>query len=160
MPNFSILILTVGIPGSGKTTWVKEYLKEHPYTYVVSTDNLRKELTGNEQCVDPSQNGWIHDEARKRVKKIIDNPENYGGNHGMGPEIIVDSTNVDVDEWLKYKNLGASVILAKTFNVEPDTAMKQQATRERLVPRDIVEMKWQQFQANKKYMPHIFNMIF
>lgn len=157
--HFSILILTVGIPGAGKTRWVNEYLKSHPYTHVISTDMIRRELTGVEQCIDPTQNERIHDEARQRAKYIIHNPSNYGGNCGMGPEIIIDSTNVDVMEWLKYKQIGASVLLAKVFETDPDQAMENQKNRERKVPREIVEMKWGEYQKNKQYIPYIFNMI-
>lgn len=159
MVHFSKLILTIGIPGAGKTTWVQQYKKQHPLTFVISTDALRKELTGCEQCVDPSQNGMIHEEARKRAKKIIDDPQNYGPEKGLGPEIIIDSTNVEVNEWMKYKDLGASVIVAKIFEVEPKIAMKHQENRERFVPQEILEIKWKQYQENKKYLPFIFNMI-
>lgn len=152
---FSVLILTIGIPGAGKSTWVKEYLKTHPLTHVISTDDLRKELTGVEQCVNPSQNDWIHNTARERVKEILENPS-YSG---LGPEIIVDSTNVDVEEWFEYKKLGASVMLAKVFNVNPEEAMDHQRYRERIVPLDIVQNKWEKLQKNKKFIPLLFNMI-
>lgn len=152
---FSILILTIGIPSSGKTSWVKEYLKTHPLTRVISTDDLRKELTGFEQCVDPSQNEWIHNTARERVKEILKNKNFFG----LGPEIIVDSTNVDVEEWLKYKELGATVILAKVFDITPEQALTFQQNRERKVPLNIIQDKWNALQKNKKYLPLIFNMI-
>ena len=147
--------MTIGIPGSGKTTWVKEYKKQHPYAHVISTDKIRQELTGHIDC-DPNQNEWIHGEAKRRVKQILDNPND---SIGMGPEIVVDSTNVDVDEWLAYKKLGASVIIAKLFDVDVDTAMKQQFGRDRIVPRFVLEDKYTTLQKNKKYMPLIFNMI-
>lgn len=159
MPRFSILILTIGIPGCGKTTWVQEYLKLHPYAHVISTDDIRKELTGVEQCIDPSQNDMIHNTARSRAKSIIDNPDNYGGNNGLGPEIIIDSTNCDVGEWLEYKRIGASVMLAKTFDIAPNIAMLHQVNRERKVPLNILEMKWEQYQKNKKFIPCLFNMV-
>ena len=38
--HFSILKLTIGAPGSGKSTWVREYKKTHPLTYVISTDEI------------------------------------------------------------------------------------------------------------------------
>lgn len=153
--KFSILILTIGIPGSGKSTWVKEYIKTHPLTHVVSTDTIRKELTGVEQCINPSQNQMIHDEARKRVKNILNSDDFIG----FGPEIIVDSTNCDVGEWIAYKNLGASIIRAMIFECEPEQAVKNQEDRERKVPLDIVRMKWNQLQESKKYLTKIFNMI-
>ena len=159
MNNFSMIILTIGIPGSGKTYWVNEYKKTHPLTFVVSTDAIRLELTGHEECIDPSQNDLIHEEARKRVKEILENPEHYNGSRGLGPEIIVDSTNVDVLEWIKYKQLGATLIICKLFNTTPEQAMKNQEKRERVVPLDILVMKWETLEHNKKFLPNIFNMI-
>lgn len=156
MGKFSVLVLCVGIPGSGKTSWIKEYIKSHPLTYVVSTDEIRKELTGVEQCIDPSQNEMIHEEARKRVKIILGDPNSLGG---LGPEIIVDSTNVDFHEWQAYKELAPSIMLAKIFDITVDEAMKHQEQRERRVPREIVEMKYNQLQESKKYISFYFNMI-
>lgn len=156
--NFSKIILTIGIPGCGKSTWVKEYLQQYPFTFVVSTDEIRKELTGYEQCVDPSQNPMIHDEARKRVKAILDDPVNHsGGNHGMGPEVIVDATNVNITEWEKYKQLNPTLFVCKVFDVPPKQALQMQEGRTRKVPLEILEMKWQQLQKNKKFIPDFFN---
>ena len=154
--KFSKLILTIGIPGSGKTTWVKKYMKKHPLTYIISTDDIRRELTGTEQCVDPSQNDMIHNEARKRVKAILEDPNSKGG---LGPEIIVDSTNVSVGEWRKYKELGPSIMLAKIFNITPEQAMINQLGRERKVPFEILQMKHRQFQESKPFLTLYFNMI-
>ena len=33
------------IPASGKTTWAKEYQENHPNTYIVSSDDIRMEVT-------------------------------------------------------------------------------------------------------------------
>ena len=154
--HFSIVILTIGIPGAGKTMWVKNYVKDHPTTFVVSSDELRRELTGQEQCVDPSQNDWIHNEAYKRVKEILDDPANY---KDLGPTVIVDSTNTDINEWIQYKHSGASILLAKVFDVSVDEAMQHQMLRARKVPEKIVEMKWKQLQENKKFLPFFFNMV-
>lgn len=157
MPPFSKLILTIGIPGSGKSYWVKNYLKQYPTTHVVSTDDIRKELTGNEQCIDPSQSPMIHEEARKRVYKILSNPKNYDG---VFCDIIVDSTNVEVEEWRKYKALGATILAAKIFDITPEQAMRNQENRERKVPLEAIEMKWKQLEKNKPFIPHYFNIIF
>jgi len=156
--KFSVLILTIGIPGSGKTTWVKEYSKSHPLSIIISTDQIRMDLFGTMQC-DPNQSEQVHDEARNRVKKILDDPSFYTGNYPIGPTIVVDSTNCDIQEWLKYKNLGSSVMLAKVFDVPPDEAENRQRNRERYVPRFVLEDKWKLYQKNKEYIPLIFNMI-
>lgn len=152
---FSILILTIGIPGSGKTRWVENYMKTHPRTHVISTDKIRKEITGFEQCINPAQNGMIHEEARKRVREILDNKEK----ESLGPEIIVDSTNCDIQEWIAYKNLNPSIIRAIVFERTPNEAEKNQMFRERHVPFEILQQKWEQLQKYKKYLPYVFNMI-
>lgn len=154
--KFIIIILTIGIPGSGKSRWVAKYIKDHPLAQVVSTDALRKEITGVEECIDPSQNTMIHDEARKRVKNIMDNISEQGINVR---EIIVDSTNCSAEEWIAYKNLGPSVIRAVIFERTPADAMENQKYRNRKVPLPILEQKWADLQKDKKYLPFIFNMI-
>ena len=160
-PHISIIVLTIGIPGCGKTTWVKnEFLKKHKYAYVISSDQIRKEITGSERC-DPKQSQMIHDEIRKRVKNIIDDPENYGGNKGMGPTIIVDATNTDVQEWLKFKELNATLLFAKVFDVDVDESYKRMTTlrQDRIVPKEVLQEKWKELQNNKKYLEYIFNML-
>lgn len=157
--KFSVLILTVGIPGAGKSTWVKNYLKQYPLTFVISTDEIRKELFGSSVC-NPLQSEQVHDEARKRVKNILDDPNSYDENHPLGPTIVVDSTNCAVEEWQKYKRLGATLMAGKYFNVNPEEAMKHQITRKRIVPLDVLQQKWKKLQQDKIYFPCFFNIIF
>lgn len=161
MQRCSILYLTIGIPGSGKTSWVNEYKKAHRYVYVVSTDEIRKEITGNEQCTDPSQSDMIHEVARKRVSEILNNEKNYGGNNGMGPVIIVDSTNTQWEEWVKYKLLGPTLIFAKVFDKSVDDCNEHilKYRPERLVPKEILQMKKDELEKSKPYLTKIFNMI-
>ena len=156
MGKCSLLILTVGIPGAGKSYWVREYLRTHPLTYVVSTDDIRKELTGEEQCIDPSQNEMIHNEARNRVKKILEDPNSRGG---FGPEIIVDSTNCDVEEWKAYKELQPTIMVARLFNAPPWKAYDNIKNRERKVGLEILEMKWARLQKSRPHLSKYFNMI-
>ncbi len=42
------LVVLVGIPGSGKTTWAKAYWARHPDYCLVSTDQIRADLYGDE----------------------------------------------------------------------------------------------------------------
>lgn len=154
--TFSILILTIGVPGCGKTKWVEEYMKSHPLTYVVSTDHIRKELTGTEIVSDPSENEGIHEEAIKRVKHILEIPSK---SYCLGPEIIIDSTNTNVYEWLRYRKLNPSIMIAKVFNIPPEEAIRRQEGRERKVPNEVIKNKWEEFQHDKQYLNQIFNMI-
>lgn len=144
------LILTVGIPGAGKSTWAEWYASMDPThnTVVVSTDKLRKELTGTSNC-NPAENEFIHSSARQRVKELLQ----------QGHDVIVDSTNVDLEEWLKYKHLYPSIFIAKIFDVSPAEAMVRQERRERKVPLAILEDKWKTLQQNKHHVSILFDLI-
>ena len=59
------------MPGSGKSTWAKKYQEEHPHTLIVSSDQIRFELTGTMQDFSRQKEVWelfslrIHEYANK-----------------------------------------------------------------------------------------------
>ena len=67
-------------PGSGKSTWAKTYRDSHPNTYIISSDDIRYELTGQMQDFSKQKEVWeifskrIHDYAKKEgnVTVILD----------------------------------------------------------------------------------------
>ena len=65
------LIVLSAMPGSGKSTWAKNYQKEHPHTLIVSSDDIRYELTGQMQDFSRQKEVWelfslrIHEYAKK-----------------------------------------------------------------------------------------------
>lgn len=154
--KFSIIILTIGIPSSGKSTWVAEYKKTHPLTYVVSTDEIRKENHDGEYVCIPEESKSVHNEALKRVEQILQDENSAGG---FGPEIIVDATNVDVDEWILYKKLNPTILIAKVFDISVEEAKTRQLSRPRKVPSSVIQAKWRLLQYSKRFMPFIFNII-
>lgn len=144
-----LLILTVGVPSAGKSTWVQEYVNSHKATKVVSNDDIREDLFGTREC-DSSQNGMVYSEAHTRAAKYL--AENY--------DVIVDGTNVDLTEWLAYKEISSRyicILAAKVFNVTPEEALERQNNRERKVPKEVIIRKWKSLEDNRKYIPFIFN---
>lgn len=92
------LIILSAMPGSGKSTWAKRYKEEHPHTFIVSSDEIRYEITGTSQDFSRQNEVWelfslrIHEYAKKyddvtvildalndlnclREKYVKDNPE-------------------------------------------------------------------------------------
>ena len=65
------LIVLSAMPGSGKSTWAKQYQKEHSHTLIVSSDEIRFELTGSMQDFSRQKEVWelfslrIHEYAKK-----------------------------------------------------------------------------------------------
>ena len=58
------------MPGSGKSTWANKYKEEHSHTLIVSSDQIRYELTGTTQDFSKQQEVWelfslrIHEYAK------------------------------------------------------------------------------------------------
>lgn len=58
----SKLLLPIGMIGSGKSTWARKYIKEHPNTKIVGGDEIRYMLNGGE---------YVHNEAELPVVQKI-----------------------------------------------------------------------------------------
>ena len=76
-------ILLSAIPGSGKSTWAEQYRLTHENVFVVSSDEIRKELSGKYQNFDHEKEVW--DLYQQRINYYRDNFDNA--------TIIADATN-------------------------------------------------------------------
>ena len=78
MPRMATMILLSAIPGSGKSTWAKEYQRTHPNTYIVASDEVRKKVSGSIQNFDHEALVWetflrdINDHAEEDFTVIAD----------------------------------------------------------------------------------------
>ena len=65
------LIMLSAMPGSGKSTWAKAYQEAHSHTLIVSSDEIRFELTGTTQDFSKQKEVWelfslrIHEYAKR-----------------------------------------------------------------------------------------------
>ena len=71
------LIVLSAMPGSGKSTWAKKYQEEHPHTFIVSSDEIRFELTGTTQDFSKQKEVWelfslrIHEFAKLDENAVV-----------------------------------------------------------------------------------------
>lgn len=134
--NRPSLILLVGIPGSGKTTYAEKYIEEHPGTVHLSSDGIRKELHGDESIQDNP--GEVFAIMQKRA---ID-----GLNFGY--DVIYDATNVTrkdragiIAACPKFTKIEAHVIFAPI-----ETCIERDAARERTVGKAVIDKMLKRFQ--------------
>lgn len=99
------IILMVGLPRSGKTTWAKEYVKTNPSFVIVSPDTIRFALHGNRFIAEAEEFVWaIH---YTMIKTLL----------LQGYDIIVDATNT-TDKRRKpysYKFKGCNILTKVIF---------------------------------------------
>jgi predicted kinase len=105
----------MGLPGSGKTTWAKQYQEDHPNVIRVNKDTLREMLHNGEYteqdhlvilvrdyiigCAIIYGSDVIIDDTNFN-KKHHDSIERIAENHGITTE-IKDFTNVPLEECIK-----------------------------------------------------------
>lgn len=123
------LIILVGPPASGKSTWGKKFAQENNLTYV-STDAIRAELGRGEG--DQNVSAAAFATARSRVSAAL----------GAGKSAMIDATSVTKKARKDWINLGrghGAFIIAVAFEVPREELLRRDAQRERHVGPEIVD---------------------
>ena len=118
-----ILLMLIGIPGSGKSTWrnnLKETIRDGgkyrlcngiPF-YVVSPDDYRRQAT---DVSDQSINLQVWLEARDATRECLEH----------GTNVILDATNVNTKYRRDFISGLPCKLMAKVFPVSPETAWER-----------------------------------
>ena len=135
--NRPTLILLVGIPGSGKTTYAKKYISEYSNTIHLSSDKIREELWGNEAI--QGDNNEVFSLMQSRAIEALNN----------GQSVVYDATNVTRKDRSyiialcpKFAKIEAHVVWAPI-----ETCIARDATRERTVGEAVMLKMLKRFQA-------------
>lgn len=130
------VILTKGLPASGKSTWAKNLQDKNPGKYKrVNKDDLRAMLDNNR---------WSkHNEKfvlKTRDAIILDALEN-------GQHVIVDDTNLHQKHEAHIKELvkGKATVEVKRFDVSVDECIKRDVRRANGVGEKVIRSMHQQF---------------
>ena len=126
------LTVLSGIPGSGKSEYAAYCRYNFDNLEVVSTDEVRKDLYGNEE---EQGDGWIvFSTAYDRILKALK----------QGKDVIFDATNVKRSgrrKIIKYFRKVFNDIYMECiyFNVPLDVCLERNSERGRVVPDEVVE---------------------
>lgn len=122
-----VLILTVGLPGSGKSTYLGQ-LSVNP----VSTDAIRLQLA--DDATDQSINGAVFATAQYLVRKRVE----------LGrPFTYVDATNLTVKDRSYFIDLGRDLgcrMEAVYFDTPLHVCQQRNQNRARVVPPEVIAM--------------------
>jgi predicted kinase len=81
------LLLLIGLPGSGKSTLARSLLTLDPHAKLISTDNIRAQLFGDEATQGSWLKVWL--EVRQQFQDAVDQIQ-----QGQASVAIYDATNV------------------------------------------------------------------
>ena len=145
------MIIMSAAPGCGKSTWAHKYQNSHPNTYIISSDEIRFELTGQYQ--DFSKQTLVWEIFEKRILEFSKRNEDL--------TIILDAV-IDLNSLrVKYFNLGKNydrrilVVLKKPL--EDILKYNHQREKEKWVPEDIVKILYNKFEEPSKEVLDLFD---
>jgi len=136
------IIVTVGVPASGKSTWAKNFVRENPSFVKIERDDFRYGMK-NISIGDKQFENFITELQYKAIHTALNNKYN----------VIVSDTNCNLKylkillEEFKYK---ADVIL-KFFSESLETCYERDANRERSVGKDVIDKMWKGYQEVYNY---------
>lgn len=141
MVEMNKLIVLVGLPASGKSTYAKEHL-ENKNTVILSSDKLREELLGDERCQD--NNDLIFRTLYKRAKEELQN----------GKNVVIDATNINIkarrstlSNFVKMDIERIAIVFATPFEV----CIARDKERERTVGEEVIKKFFYRFEIPMEY---------
>ena len=146
------LIVLSGVPGSGKSYFSSALKKEKSgNVYVISSDQLRLELLGNQQDLSQETRIWAAfyslAEEYSKIKDAI---------------VVLDATNAKkmyrLDNIRKYKDKYDEIDLV-CFQLEKDLVLKQNRERENPIPEDALIRLISEFELPGKEEKEFYNHI-
>ena len=139
------LILTVGIPGSGKSTWAKKLAAQKAaqdqHYLIISTDCIRRELYGDEAI----QGEWI-DVQKSLVSQLKSARQSIAQGHTSA--VIYDATNAARRQRREFvqiaRDCGYAPVIAAVIDTPLEICLQRNADRSRQVPPHIIEKMYRQ----------------
>lgn len=135
------LTLLVGLPASGKSTYAIERLANDS-TIILSSDELRKELFGDENCQE--NNGIVFKTLYKRAKEYLQN----------GKNVVIDATNINLkarrsalSQFEKMPIKREAIVFATPFEL----CIERDKERSRTVGEAVIKKFLYRFEIPMKY---------
>ena len=137
------LMMAVGCPGSGKSTWWFDGLKNGSIpkeSIRINMDEIRKEMTGDES--DQSKNYVVSKVAQVKLKSCLSEriPVIYWDNTGTKAKY-----RKEVIQLAKQANYN---IICVHFDLPLKVCLSRNANRGRVVPKDIIENMYNSIKEN------------
>lgn len=152
MEELRTIILTIGIQGSGKSSWAKEQLTRYPGKYKrINKDDLRAMLDNNV---------WDF----KNEKFVLGLRDTIAERALFrGHDVIIDDTNFSDKHWGAMCNIAKRIgnvrVMEKFFDCPIEEAVRRNALRPNPVPEGVIrklyadKVKGKHIQVRDEYFP-------
>ncbi len=134
MDNKPEFLMLIGLPGSGKSTYIKKYFNQN--LRVHSSDAIRAELSGDEN--NQNINQLVFETLHNRVKEDLRN----------GISCVYDATNISYKRRKAFLDELKNIDCWKVCHVictPYEVCLTQNEQRERVVPEEVIERMYKNF---------------
>lgn len=139
-----LLIVLIGLPGSGKSTWARQFVGQHPTYRIVSTDAIRQQLFGDEAVQGPWPQIW--QQLQAQLQQGV-----WAIERGHCQGVIYDATNGRRrhrrDAIALARHLGFDFIIGLWFDIPLAVCLQRNQMRSRHVPPAVIERMHRQLQG-------------
>ena len=146
------IILGIGIPGAGKTTFLKSFADKYKYEYLCVDDMRPEKGLASVNRLVASYVTWkeIREQMKNKLKE--------------GKTVVVDATFASSDLREEFINLarknGAEKVQGVFLNTDSETAWKRSEERERKISRKLFDKRVSQIKDNPPLINDGFDSIF
>jgi len=134
------IILCIGIPTSGKSTWSKQFVQDNPNYVRICRDDYRLMLKNSPM---------LDKKGEELVTKLVTNDIHIA--FYMGFSVVVDQTNVNsryLEQLISFCNgLQVKKLTYKIFDIEVEEAIKRDALRLNPVGEEVINRRYQNYQS-------------
>jgi len=137
VPEVELRVL-IGVPACGKSTLAERWLDDGEVDAIVSSDGIRKELTGSEENFSKDPDVW--DLVRERTE----------GHLRRGKSVVIDATNLLPEHrkmWLDIAENANVGVLVYRVHAASGLVHRRNDFRQRVVPDDVMDEMWQRWFA-------------
>ena len=128
-----VLVVLIGAPGSGKSTWGKKFAEEHRLTYI-SSDELRARFGSGEN--DQTVSGAVFGYIKRTIPQFL----------SSGKSVLIDATSMsksDRKNYIKFADEVGAYKIGVAFEVDRNTLIKRNQERGtkggRNVPVEVID---------------------
>lgn len=142
------IILTVGCPGSGKSTWTREFISKNPGYFNINRDDYRQSIMGHEERDEykytKKKEGIVTCMQFDAAKGIL-----YSGDSVKG--VIISDTNLNPERRLMWESFAKEYnwkVEYKVFDVSWTELVKRNSRRgSKAVPIDVLRSMYSHMRA-------------
>lgn len=137
--TFPTLKIIVGVPGSGKTTYCKDYIEYNnkERTLHISSDEIRKEIFDDEN--DQTNNNKVFEVMHERTLEALE----------KGYDVLYDATNITRKDRLSILSKCPSYVVKEAIIcwAPIEMCIERDSNRNRTAGKDVIDRMLKRFQA-------------